>query len=212
MQIELRGLGKKYAREWIFSRMDWEFHTGKPCAITGANGSGKSTLLQIISGSLPSTKGNITYTLKEKVVDSDQWFRHLSYAAPYLDLIEEFTLAESIRFHFRFKAQRHDLTVKAMAERMQLGRALDKKVEAFSSGMKQRLRLGLAFYSDTPLLILDEPTSNLDQTGIDWYLEEVQQLLDQCCVLIGSNQKEEYSFCTEELHLNDWKKKSKLSR
>ena len=212
MQIELRGLGKKYAREWIFSRLDWQFETGMPCAVTGPNGSGKSTLLQIISGALPPTRGEISYTLQDKKLDGDAWFRTQSYAAPYLDLIEEFSLAESIRFHFRFKEQREHLTVKELAERMQLGRALDKKVGAFSSGMKQRLRLGLAFYSKSDLLILDEPTSNLDQRGIDWYLEEVQLLLEKCCVLIGSNQKEEYAFCTRELHLNDWKNKSKFSK
>lgn len=210
MEIVLRGIGKKFAREWIFSKLDWTFRTGQACAIVGPNGSGKSTLLQIISGAVPPTKGTITYQPASKPIASDEVFREVAYAAPYLELIEELTLEESLRFHFKFKEMREPLSLKELADKMLLGHAFKKPVQDFSSGMKQRLKLGLAFYSKASVLLLDEPTSNLDKQGIAWYQAHILPLLNETCVLIGSNQDYEYEFCTAHLQIEDWKKKKRF--
>jgi ABC-type multidrug transport system ATPase subunit len=145
------------------------------------------------------------FQIKGQSVAPEVAFNHISMAAPYLELIEDFTLAEQLRFHFSFKKVTGNRPLEELAERMLLQAAWHKPVKHFSSGMKQRLKLGLAFYADTPLLFLDEPTANLDEQGQQWYEQEVKEVLQHKLLLIASNQPSEYSFCTDQLHLPDWK-------
>ena len=174
LTIRAEQVGKKYRKEWIFRRVDLTFSAGTSYTFVGPNGSGKSTLLQVITGSLPLTEGTLTYTLNGNVLDPDSWFRHLSIAAPYLELIEELTLDELLNFHQTFKPFKTGLTPEIMADRLLLSHARHKEIKFFSSGMKQRVKLGLAFFSDAPVVILDEPTANLDRQGAAWYHEQVR--------------------------------------
>ena len=88
---------------------------------------------------------------------------------------------------------------------MYLEKDADKLISNFSSGMKQRLKLGLAFFSESSIAFLDEPTSNLDEKGVNWYLENVREILNKKLVFISSNQKHEYDFCSELIHIPDHK-------
>ena len=203
--ITLNGIGRRFNRDWIFRGVDYVFETGGSYAILGPNGSGKSTLLQVINGSLAPSAGNLGYTLNGQLLEHEQVFKHLSLAAPYLELIEEFTLAEMIDFHFKFKGYLPGLDNNGVIEALNMGPAKNKLIKYFSSGMKQRLKLALAFCSDTALLMLDEPTSNLDTQGIDWYLQLVKQFAHSRMVIICSNQEHEYSFCHQQLRITDYK-------
>ena len=187
--------------------MDYHFQSGKSYAITGSNGSGKSTLLRIISGSLPASEGTITYKGKnESVISPDLWPRHIAYAAPYLEVIEEFTLKELLEFHFSFKSTADGIdSAPALAEKMYLQDSLRKQIKYFSSGMKQRLKLGLAFFTKTDILFLDEPTSNLDFSGIDWYLAQIEEIKKGRLLIICSNQPNEYSFCDYVMDISSYK-------
>ena len=174
------------------------------------NGSGKSTLLQLLAGNLPATEGQLTYSLNQTFIEPDGWFRQVSIAAPYLELVEELTLDELLTFHQTFKPFKAGLTAEIVADRLLLTHARHKEIKYFSSGMKQRVKLGLAFFSQSPVVILDEPTSNLDRQGTDWYHEQVRQLIDPLTrpnqlLLIGSNQPDEYDFCPNVLDVMQWK-------
>ncbi|GAB3535462.1 heme ABC exporter ATP-binding protein CcmA [Pontibacter brevis] len=204
MQINLSNLGKRYNYEWIFRNLTYTFEAGSSYAILGRNGSGKSTLLTTVAGYNLHSEGEITYKAGNKTVSPDQAYRQLSLTAPYLELVEEFTLLEIIQFHTRFKPLRHQLTHLQLIDRMKLQRAKNKFVKDFSSGMKQRLKLGLAIYSDTPLLLLDEPTTNLDQEGVAWYQEHVAQNQEERLIIVGSNIQHEYSFCKNYLLISDY--------
>ncbi|MEJ8801512.1 ABC transporter ATP-binding protein [Pontibacter sp. H249] len=204
MQINLSNLGKRYNYEWIFRNLTYNFESGTSYAILGHNGSGKSTLLTIIAGHNLHSEGNITYTQAEKTIAPDEAYRHLSLTAPYLELVEEFTLLEMLDFHTRFKQLRHSLTNQQLVDRMGLQRSKNKFVKDFSSGMKQRLKLGLALYSDTQLLLLDEPTTNLDQEGVAWYQEHVEQNKNGRLIIVGSNIQHEYAFCEHHLRISDF--------
>lgn len=210
LTIEAEQLGKKYRNEWIFRRLNLTLSTGASYTFVGPNGSGKSTLLQLLAGSLPSTEGKLLYRHNNRELDPDNWFRQVSIAAPYLELVEELTLFELLTFHQTFKPFKAGLTPDAIAERLLLTHARHKEIKYFSSGMKQRVKLGLAFFSSSPVVILDEPTSNLDQQGTIWYHEQVRALLDAASqepalLLIGSNQPDEYDFCPNVIDITQWK-------
>src|ERR1700742_4721496 len=204
--ITLNQIGRRFNRDWTFRGVDYTFTSGKTYAILGPNGSGKSTLLQVLNGSLAPSAGSINYLVDDKPVEAEAIFNQLTLAAPYLELIEEFTLDEMVDFHFKFKTYRQGMDKDAVISLLALEGGRNKLIKYFSSGMKQRLKLALAFCSDTPMLMLDEPTSNLDKQGVDWYLSLVQQFAADRLTIICSNQEHEYSFCRHQLNISDYKK------
>jgi len=203
--ILLQNIGRRFNRDWIFRGVDYTFQSGSIYAVLGPNGSGKSTLLQVLNGSLGPSVGKISYTFNEKPVEVEAVYEHLSLATPYLELIEDFSLSEMIDFHFKFKAYKKGLNNELVTDILSLPGSKNKLIKYFSSGMKQRLKLALAFCSDTPMLMLDEPTSNLDTQGVDWYLSLVQKFAEDRLTIICSNQLHEYSFCNESLNIADYK-------
>ncbi|MEO8885591.1 MAG: ABC transporter ATP-binding protein [Mucilaginibacter sp.] len=206
MKINLQNIGRRFNRDWIFKGVDYTFTQGESYAILGPNGSGKSTLLQVLNGSLTPSSGDINFFLGDSLIDIEQVFNHLSLAAPYLELIEEFTLTEIIDFHFKFKKYLPGLDNASVIDLLGMQSSKNKMIRYFSSGMKQRLKLALAFCSDTPMLMLDEPTSNLDTQGVEWYLSLVQQYAQNRLTIICSNQQHEYDFCRHQLNIAEYKK------
>lgn len=206
MKISLKGAGKKYYREWIFRNATFSFSEENKVVILGPNGSGKSTLLQVLAGGVLLNEGSICYHLNNREVSSENIFKYVSFASPYLELIEEFTLREIIHFHFKFKSPVKGLSKEEIIELTGLGAKADHTFKFYSSGMKQRVKLALAFLSDTPLLLLDEPCSNLDSTGVSWYNEMVREYSKGRTVIVASNQnKDEYSFCDTEFKMTEFK-------
>ena len=203
MQIKLTNTGKRFNREWIFRHFDHEFLSGKKYAITGSNGSGKSTFLQVISGSISHNEGKIEMILKGSPLLEENCFQYLSIAAPYLELIEEMTATEFLHFHSSFKPLTHSL--ESILAVINLENAAQKQIRYFSSGMKQRLKLAQAFFCSAPVLLLDEPTTNLDAEGIALYQQLITEHTDQKLVIISSNDPQEYSFCDEVISIGDFK-------
>lgn len=205
MIITLQNIGRRFNRDWIFKGVDYTFTSGESYAILGPNGSGKSTLLQVLNGSLSPSSGKIEFVNDGKPVEIETVFTHLSLAAPYLELIEEFTMSEMIDFHFKFKSFKPGMDKAQLIDLLNLPKSANKLIKYFSSGMKQRLKLALAFCADTPLLMLDEPTSNLDTQGVNWYLSLVQQFAAGRLTIVCSNQEHEYGFCNHRLSIVDYK-------
>jgi len=205
LEIQLDGASKRFQFEWIFKNLSLALSQGNSLAITGSNGSGKSTLLKCISGSIPLTSGKIFYQRDQRLISDTEWFSNLAFAAPYMELPEEFILEELLTFHFKFKSPLYQISIEEMMEFMYLTPHKSKPVNHFSSGMKQRLKLGLAFFSDVPLVLLDEPTSNLDKKGIDWYLELIAKFSAKRILIICSNDPREYDFCEQKIVLEDYK-------
>lgn len=205
MQITLTNTGKRYNREWIFRHCSYTFTSGKNYAITGPNGSGKSTLLQVIAGATLHNEGTIEYNNSDKKISNEQHYANISIAAPYLELIEEMTAKEMMEFHSKFKPLIQSLGIEEMLKIVGLEKALNKQLRYFSSGMKQRLKLAQAFFSNTPILLLDEPTTNLDADGVALYLSLVSNYTKDKLVIVSSNVKEEYGFCEEVIKIADYK-------
>ncbi len=209
MEIELAQVGKKYLLEWVLRGVDYHFQSGGRYAITGPNGSGKSTLLKIVCGHLTPSKGTLQYRYQGKNIDRSDAYRLLAYAAPYIELIEEFTLEEALQFHRQFKAFQAGLDDKALIDLLGFERSAKKMIRNFSSGMKQRLKLALNICSDSPLLLLDEPTTNLDQQGVDWYAQLIEDFGGERTIIVASNVEVDYAFCTKTLDIRDYKQKVK---
>ncbi len=208
MEIRLEGIGKKFGNEWIFRHLDAVVPPNSTLAITGRNGAGKSTLLQIIAGNLSPSAGKISWTLQNRQVDPAQLFRHLTLVAPYQELIEEFTLGEMIRFHFSFKNILKGFSLADLIAMTGFTDPLHKPIRQFSSGMKQRVKLLLAFFSDVPLILLDEPTMNLDEAGIGWYNLLVRNHTSGRTLVICSNQiQTEAAFALRRIDIQDFRGK-----
>jgi len=205
MQIRVSNLGKKYQREWIFRNFSFTFDEGHSYALLGPNGSGKTTLMQILSGLLPPTRGKVEYVVNDKSLSEEVFYQYQSIVAPYQEVIEEFTLQELLDFHFSLKQPLPTLSTEDIIKAMYLEQARHKYIRQFSSGMKQRLKLGLAFYSRSALLFLDEPCSNLDAKGIQWYQQEVRKVLPERVVIVCSNQPYEYEYVQQKVDIEQYK-------
>lgn len=205
MQIILDGAGKKYNKEWIFRGLSKSVSSGNPLAVTGPNGSGKSTLMLIIAGWTLPNAGSVTYISDDKTLPPDEWYKQIDFIAPYTELVEELTLSEFLTFHFSFKPISGSLSIKDIIQKSHLEGNEHKFVKHFSSGMKQRLKLALGLYSASPALLLDEPTTNLDQVNKKWYMEEIDAVLRNKLVIIASNQPEEYTFASEFIQIENYK-------
>jgi len=205
MRIEVHGLGKTYNRNRIFHNFDYKFENNNNYALTGPNGSGKSTLLQNLAGLMLPTSGTINYYFNDVVIPNEQIFKNLIIASPYTELIEEMTLLEFLKFHFKFKQLAKGIDLDEICQIMGLADSINKQVKHFSSGMKQRLKLGIAFYSEVSIIFLDEPASNLDKAGFNWYLSEIDKVGDDKIIIIASNFEPEYKFCDFLIYLPDFK-------
>lgn len=203
--VRLSNAGKRFNREWIFRHFNYTFNAGKKYAITGPNGSGKSTLLQVIAGATMHNEGNIEYGIDQKRIEPEQHYKYLSIAAPYLELIEEMTAKEILQFHASFKPLIQSLSFEEILNIVGLDNAINKQLRYFSSGMKQRLKLAQAFFSNTPILLLDEPTTNLDADGIGLYHTLIGNYTKDKLVIVSSNVKQEYDFCEELIEVQAYK-------
>lgn len=207
MRITLNNIGKRYNYEWIFRKVNYEFTNDNSYVILGANGSGKSTLLQVIAGNIIPSEGELQYLSPlKKMVVNETFFRNISFAAPYLELFEEFTLTEAVEFQAQFKPFKKELDINKIIELTELEKVKNKQLKQYSSGMKQRVKLALAILSSTPVLLLDEPTSNLDKKAISWYQNLIKDYSKNRLIIVCSNQLEyEYPFCNIQMNIEDYK-------
>ncbi|MEO1263058.1 MAG: ABC transporter ATP-binding protein [Bacteroidota bacterium] len=206
MQITLHQVSKRYRYDWIFKGIDFRIRQGGRYSLTGPNGSGKSTLMKVLSGHLTPSKGKVEFAAGEKKMAVEDVYHQVSYAAPYIDLIEEFTLSEMLRFHRQFKPFLKNISAENILDLLAFPKAKNKEIRHFSSGMKQRLKLALALCTNASLLLLDEPTTNLDRQGVDWYLALIDKYLGDRTVVVASNVAEDYGFCEEGISILDYKK------
>ena len=215
MKIKFSNAGKRFNREWIFRNADLEFNSSTSYAITGPNGSGKSTILQCIGGMLQLSEGRIEYTAgngssfakasADKQLANEGVYKQVSFCAPYLDVIEEMTLIEFLQFHNQFKSFIDNFSIQQIIEEVGLKDAVNKQIRYYSSGMKQRVKLAQAIFSDVSMVLLDEPCSNLDAKGINLYHSLIEKYCKKRLVIVCSNDEVEYNFTTERISVLDYK-------
>ncbi|MEM7550112.1 MAG: ATP-binding cassette domain-containing protein [Bacteroidota bacterium] len=204
MEILLSEIGKKYNRQWIFKNISTVLSGGVRYVIKGKNGSGKSTLLKLVTGIVLPSEGKLTYRKDSIVVTDEMMFKHISFCSPYQNLFPELTLEEHIKYHFKFKECYNKNILNEDIEVLGLKKKSKSFVRELSSGQVQRLKLILAINSISDVLALDEPLSNLDFEGIDWYKKKIAGIDDSRVLILASNNKEEFSFTHKELQIADF--------
>lgn len=205
MKISLEHISKRFLQHWIFKDIDYTFSGTGTYALLGPNGSGKSTLLRIISGMQSPSKGKVLYEVYEKKVEASGIFPYISFSAPGQEIVEEFTLTEFLDFHFSFKKRLNGISTPDIIRAINMQDAADKPIADYSSGMKQRVKLAQAIFSDTPILLLDEPCTNLDQAGVEQYRDWIDTYGKDRMIIVASNDVREYYFCREQLVVEDYK-------
>ncbi|MFP5042785.1 ATP-binding cassette domain-containing protein [Parasediminibacterium sp. JCM 36343] len=211
--LRLKNVGKRFNREWIFRNCDYTFQTGMSYAITGHNGSGKSTLLQTIAGAINPSEGEVSLIVEHEpftdgaavgersTVHAQHLYKHLSIAAPYLELVEEMTATEMLKFHASFKPLLPNISIAEILQLIGLEKAANKQIRFYSSGMKQRIKLAQAIFSDVPILLLDEPCTNFDAIGYALYHQLIHDYCQEKLLIVCSNDEQEYGFCKEKMLL-----------
>lgn len=205
MQIQLTNTGKRYNRDWIFRHCTYTFNAGNSYAIIGPNGSGKSTLLQTIAGAINPSEGSIAYSVDGQPLTVDNFYKHIALVAPYLEVIEEMTATEFLEFHAAFKPLLPNITIAEIIAIIGLEKNANKQIRYYSSGMKQRIKLAQAIFSDTEVLLLDEPCTNLDVTGYNLYNQLISTYCTHKLIIVSSNDLQEYGFCKQHIAIGDFK-------
>ncbi|MCX6120465.1 MAG: ABC transporter ATP-binding protein [Ignavibacteriales bacterium] len=203
ISITVTGLSKDFNRSSIFKDISFSLASPASLSITGKNGAGKSTLSKILAGLLSSTRGSITYSADEKQIGIEEFKHHIGFVSPYLNLYDEFTALENLQFLSRIRAaaQENDERIKELLVTVGLWNRRNDSVGTFSSGMKQRLKYAFALLHHPAVLILDEPTSNLDTEGIEVVKEIVRKQKETNILIIATNNKEEAHWCAQQIQV-----------
>ena len=204
MDFTLHSLGKRYGPHWIIRHLNHTFHPGHIYGVAGANGSGKSTLLRMLSTMVTPTEGTLQWTDDDgTTLDLDELPTRMSYAAPYITPPLEFSLTEMVRYHSSFRPLRDDQSPDHLLEICLLAEHRDKRLRQLSSGMLQRFLLGLALHSDSIVVLLDEPTSNLDINYRTWFYEQLASSSADRITIVASNDGADLDQCGEILTMGD---------
>ena len=200
MEILVQNLSKKFRQEFVIRQFNYTFQSRNSYAITGPNGSGKSTLLQLLAQfTLPNTG-----TVEMSGVDPDLVYSHITYAAPYVELIEEYTLVEHLEILSKNNYLPSSITLETLERFIDLQPGRYKLIKNYSSGMRQKIKLGFALLSERPVLLLDEPTTNFDEQAKNWFFERLEQQRNKL-IIIASNEAREINFCQEKISIQEFK-------
>ncbi|HCP41289.1 MAG TPA: ABC transporter ATP-binding protein [Cryomorphaceae bacterium] len=200
--ITLGNLQKTFGNQHVLRGVNYTFEANSKTVILGSNGSGKSTLIKILSGAQEATENAPQYNFNGKSIPSVEAGSICTVAAPYVALNPMFSLKETLNFHARMCGFTQGINLDQWIEDAGLKPHFNKRLKTYSSGMKQRVRLLLAIASPRPVLLLDEPTSNLDKQGVELYRRMIQELAIDKTIIVASNYvAQEYDFCSGKLLL-----------
>jgi len=204
--VEAVGLNKSFGRRLIFNDLQFKFDKAGVYGISGPNGSGKSTLVRIIAGIIGASKGKIIHKLNDKEILEEQLHNHIGFVSPYLVLYEEFSAFENFKLFAEIRGVKFNQErVDYLLNKFLLFKRKDDLLKTYSSGMKQRVKFIFALMHSPQLLILDEPTSNLDDEGKGSVYELVKEEGQNSIVLIASNEKHDLENCSDIVYLGKYK-------
>ena len=200
ISIEAKGISKRFNRAVLFRNIDFSVSTGESIAITGPNGSGKSTLLEIIACIKKPTSGSIEYSRNNGAIDSSEIFDHIGFASPRTNPYGDLTGYENINFAMISRSS-GNMDPDQLLKRFTIYKQRNKIVRLYSSGMKQRLKLLIAILNDPPIILLDEPGTNLDKSGREIIFSYLESVRREKVIIIATNDEGEAEFCDKRIRL-----------
>lgn len=206
-ELTISGVEKKFINKVIFRNVSFNLKNGDSLALTGRNGSGKSTLIKIIAGLIAPTKGNCFAFVNDKKIDREHIYKYTGFVAPYLNLYDELSAYENLEFFTVMKSggRKADKNyIHSLLERVNLYSRKNDFVKDFSSGMKQRLKLAFSIINSPPVLLMDEPRTNLDKYGIDIAYGIIEEHLKEGILILATNEKEDTGICAQSLNIEDY--------
>lgn len=207
MKLILEHAARKFGNDLVFKNLNLQLVQGDSLAVLGQNGSGKSTLLMVICGFYALNKGKVEWIQNEKIIPEEKRYQYFSLCSPFMEIPPDFTCLEFLTNHQKLKPTSNKLNPLQLLESVNLANASHKLIRQLSSGMKQRLKLIATLNAEVPVILLDEPCTNLDEQGIQWYRQTLTSILQtkQSIVIIASNMKAEYDICKAEININQFK-------
>jgi len=206
-ELILTDIEKKFVTKTIFKKVNLNLKNGSSLALTGRNGSGKSTLIKIIAGLLAATKGKCTLNINGNKTDKGHLYRYTGFVAPYLNLYDELSAYENLEFFTVMKSNGKKADkeyINSLLERVNLYNRRFDFVKDFSSGMKQRLKLAFSIINSPPLLLMDEPRTNLDTYGIDIAYGIIEEQIKQGILILATNEIEDTAMCAQSLNIEEY--------
>lgn len=201
--VSFEDLWKRFGRRAVLTGVSGTLRPGRVLVVTGPNGAGKSTLLSIVSGLLRPSRGTVRYRNGETELPRRAWCGVIGVAAPDMAVYEELSAIENLRLFTRLRGLRAtDDQLAELLDRLGLAaREQRRPVGVYSSGMKQRVKLAQALVHDPPVLLLDEPSSNLDGAGHEVVAALVRERRPATAIAVATNDPREAAWGDEEIHL-----------
>jgi heme exporter protein A len=204
--IESVNLNKTFGRRLIFKDLNFRIAENGITGISGPNGSGKSTLVKILAGVNSPTSGKVIHSVDNKEIHPDKLHNHIGFVSPYLILYEEFSAWENLNHFAKIRDVKfNNEKIEYLLNQFLLFDRRNDYVKTYSSGMKQRLKFIFALMHSPQLIILDEPTSNLDAEGKDSVYKITEEESKSGIVIIASNEKSDLALCSKEIKLEEFK-------
>ncbi len=199
-------ISKNFGRRVIFKNLSFQFDKNDVYGISGPNGSGKSTLIKIIAGINSPTSGKINHKNNQKEIIPEKLHNYLGFVSPYLVLYEEFSAWENLEQFANIRDVKFNKEkIELLLNDFLLYDRKDDLVKTYSSGMKQRMKFIFALMHSPKLILLDEPTSNLDDEGKNTVYKIVKREAEENIVIIASNEKSDLALCSETIMLEKFK-------
>jgi heme exporter protein A len=204
--LKADSIRKNFGRRLIFDNLSFGYSVAGIYGISGPNGSGKSTLVKIIAGITAQSSGNLIHKINNKEIIAEKLHNYIGFVSPYLILYDEFNAVENLKFISEIRGIKYNSPgADELLEMFKIYTRRNDPVKAYSSGMKQRLKFVFALLHSPPLLILDEPTSNLDSSGKDIVYNLIAKESESKIILVASNEENDLKSCSSIIDLENYK-------
>ena len=201
IQLTAAGITKSFERRPVLRNVSFDLTSPDSLAVTGKNGAGKSTLSKILLGLIRPSGGSIAYAVDGRNIDGEEFKQHAGFVSPYLNMYDEFSAVENLRIlaRIRGKSVPDAAVLQDVLRRVDLWHRKDDAVGTYSSGMKQRLKYAFALLHRPAMLVLDEPTSNLDADGVAMVERIAKEQKMNGILIIATNNPEEAGWCSRQI-------------
>ncbi len=208
IKITINKLTKRFGKTPVFSGVDMDCQLPGIYGVSGNNGAGKTTFLKIIAGVMKPTSGEVLIKINDYKILAERTYRHTAFAAPYLNLYDEFSAEENLRLTAGLRSEKYDSKrAEYLLHKVSLYSKKNELLKNYSSGMKQKVKLINSLLAESLLIIWDEPFTNMDSEGKEAVTALIRPEAEKKIILIASNREDELALCGSVLDLNSFSKK-----